>query len=192
MSSNQRLALAAVAVLLIGTGLYLVQSDDAPVAPSPQAADVPAPPAQPVAVAPPSEPAREVPVVAPVAVAAAVVDAGFVERYDPTAPRPLEEPSPFESGDSAELQYAVKLVIGEGSGPAEWNNAMGVFQRCIDQNKFNHLCRRGLAAAYERLSTDGGPTTLLDPPITIGKDKLEQYNPNNALHPDRPKPAKLR
>jgi hypothetical protein len=76
-------------------------------------------------------------------------------------------PSPFADGSSEELQYAVKLVTGPDTGPVQWRKAAEVFQRCIDANPTNHLCRRGVYAAWERIDSDGGPPTALTPPVVF-------------------------
>lgn len=161
MTTVQRIGLALTAVLLLGVGVYLVQSDDsedvARVAPEPASAAVPSIPTTPVGAVSPGAPPP-----APSAVT------GTLPADAPVAKTSADvaiEPSPFESGDSRELQYAVQLVNGPDTGPAQWNKAAEVFRRCFDENKFNFLCQRGLAAAYERIDTDGGVTHLLDPVV---------------------------
>lgn len=160
MSTTQRVGVAVVALGLLGLGVFLVlgKSDEPQPASPPANAPVVAAPTTP----PPSSP-LEAPAPAPSApVAAAPTPPPGADTAAPGAPRVEYAPSPFEAADSAELQYATKLVIGEETGPGEWKKAVEVFQRCLDQNPMNHFCKRGVYAAWERIDSDGGmPTTTL-------------------------------
>ncbi|MER2566543.1 MAG: hypothetical protein ABTQ32_37825 [Myxococcaceae bacterium] len=173
MSTTQRVGVAVVALGLLGLGVFLVlgkseepQPESSPARVPVVAAPTPTPTAPSEAVAPaPSAPVAVVPTTPPPAETAA-----------PGAPQVDYAPSPFEGADSAELQYATKLVIGENTGPGEWRKAVEVFQRCLDQNPMNHFCKRGVHAAWERIDSDGGqPTTTLtvqqfNPPTLRGRD----------------------
>ncbi|MBE2250659.1 MAG: hypothetical protein IAE78_14070 [Myxococcus sp.] len=160
MSTTQRAALAAVSVALVALGLFLILDDDA--APAPGVAPLEAAPPPALEPSPAVAAPSVAPVVPPVAEAVIVeagVDAGAASTGSP--PHVELAPSPFETSDSAELQYAVKLVLSDTSGPYEWRNAVEVFRRCLDQSPLNHLCKRGLYAAWERLDSDGGRPTAL-------------------------------
>lgn len=176
MTNTQRLALAAVAVVMIALGLFLILGDDdsAPSATSPApVAEVGAPPAAMTGtVAAPTQPAMCAPT-------AAVVEAGSDAGVAAAKPGPTVEfaPSPFESADSPELKYAVKLVLSETTGPHEWRKAAEVFQRCVDENPTNHLCRRGVYAAWERIDSDGGMPTALSKTGAIGVNPSKLENP---------------
>lgn len=176
MTNTQRGALAAVAVVMIALGLFLVLGNEpaTPVtspAPVPQAG--PAPGAVTGTAAPPSQPTTGAPNAA--AAAGATTDAG-AEPVVITSPAVELAPSPFEGSDSAELQYAVKLVLGETTGPREWHKAAEVFQRCVDQNPTNHLCKRGVYAAWERIDSDGGQPTALTRTGALGVDPSNLQN----------------
>lgn len=176
MTNTQRGALAAVAVVMIALGLFLILGNDTttPVT-SPAAVPQvgPAPGAAPGDVAAPSQPTTGAPAAA---VAAPTGDAG-AEPVAKTGPAVELAPSPFEGSDSAELQYAVKLVLGETTGPREWHKAAEVFQRCVDQNPTNHLCKRGVYAAWERIDSDGGQPTALTKTGALGVDPSKLQNP---------------
>lgn len=167
MSNVQRVGLAVVAGALVGLGVWLVMSDDAP-APGPGASSPAVPssaPASPQANAPVA-PTTDRPVAT--APTPAVPSAGGASGAGGSGPQVEFAPSPFESADSAELQYAAKLVLGETTGPAQWLKAAEVFQRCVDQNPTNHFCRRGVRAAWERLDSDGGqPTSLMSGVVEV-------------------------
>lgn len=176
MTNTQRGALAAVAVVLVALGLFLILGNDpaAPVTSPASGAQVgPAPAAVTGTTAAPSQPTTGAPTAA---VAAATSDAG-AEPVAKTGPAVELAPSPFEGSDSAELQYAVKLVLGETTGPREWHKAAEVFQRCVDQNPTNHLCKRGVYAAWERIDSDGGQPTALTKTGALGVDPSKLQNP---------------
>lgn len=161
MTTTQRIALAVVSAVMVGAGVWLLREG----APEPQAAAPQAPlPTGPTAIAAPT------PALPGSAPAADAVD-GSVAPKEPAPPAsgPTVEvaPSPFADATSEELQYAVKLVTGPGTGPAEWRKAAEVFQRCVDVNPTNHLCKRGVYAAWERIDSDGGPPTALSKPVTF-------------------------
>jgi hypothetical protein len=82
-------------------------------------------------------------------------------RTEPSPASAAPTPSPFDSAESDELKYAVQLVVGAETGPREWHKAAEVFQRCVDANRFNFLCQRGVKAAWERIDSDGGPSSAL-------------------------------
>lgn len=174
MSTTQRVGVAVVALGLVGLGVFLLTSNgEAPQPPSEA-------PRAPVVVAPPrpttpDDPVRQAPS-APVAVAPSTPSTEPAAPPAP-APPPVEyAPSPFETSSSAELEYATKLVIGEKTGPTEWMKAVEVFQRCLDQNPKNHLCKRGVYAAWERIDSDGGmPRTNLT---------VQQLQPDLTARPD--------
>lgn len=157
MSTTQRMAVGLVAAVLVGLGLFLLK-DDATPAPAP----APATPA-PQALAPPPPTGPVVAAEAPPVVQAGDAGPGAVAMVAAEPARPTVEyaPSPFDRPDSEELQYAVKLVLGENTGPREWHSAAQVFQRCVDANPYNHLCKRGVYAAWERIDSDGGRPTAL-------------------------------
>ncbi|MCA2977173.1 MAG: hypothetical protein INH41_21270 [Myxococcaceae bacterium] len=174
MKPTHRLLLAALALALTGAGAWLLLDDDGP-------AETVAATTTPPAAAPPSPPRPAGPAVAdapppPTPPVAGGAPAAVLEPPAPAAPppepHPAEDPvvevapSPFLDQGSEELQYAVHLVTGPGTGPTEWRKAAEVFQRCIDVNPTNHLCRRGVYAAYERIDSDGGPATALDTGVT--------------------------
>jgi len=182
MKLPQRLALGAVALILVGLGALLLRPDPEPtVTPPPDAMPVPTTVTAPTPVTPP--PTQAPTLAAPVV---AGVDGGVAgaDAPSPTQPQVELAPNPFADSKSAELQYAVKLVLGPNTGPAEWKKAAEVFQRCVDVNPTNHLCKRGVYAAYERLDSDGGPATALSAPVTFSPGKED---PN-----DRPLPENLR
>lgn len=174
MTNTQRGALAAAAVALIALGLFLILGNDpTPVtSPAPGAQVGAAPAAVTGTTAAPSQPTTGAPTPA---VAAAPSDAG-AEPVAKTGPAVELAPSPFEGSDSAELQYAVKLVLGETTGPREWHKAAEVFQRCVDQNPTNHLCKRGVYAAWERIDSDGGQPTALTKTGALGVDPSKLQN----------------
>lgn len=175
MTNTQRLALAAVAVVMIALGLFLVLGNDpAPPVTSPApVAEVGAAPATVTGTgAAPSQPATGAPTVA---VVEAGSDAGVA--VGKTGPTVEFAPSPFESADSPELQYAVKLVLSQTTGPFEWRKAAEVFQRCVDENPTNHLCKRGVYAAWERIDSDGGMPTALTKTGALGVDPSKLQNP---------------
>ena len=177
MTNTQRGALAAVAVVMIALGLFLILGNDSATpttSPAPVAAAGPAPGAVPGDVAAPTQPTTGTPAAA--VAAAATSDAG-AEPVAKTGPAVELAPSPFEGSDSAELQYAVKLVLGETTGPREWHKAAEVFQRCVDQNPTNHLCKRGVYAAWERIDSDGGQPTALTKTGALGVDPSKLQNP---------------
>lgn len=168
MSNTQRIAVAAVAVILVALGLFLVGTDEPQPGPTAEPAAErlpPVPSPTPTLIPTDTPPAANPP---PVAEAQPVA---------PAAPTVEKEPSPFDRADSPELAYAIELVNREGSGPTEWRKAAEVFTRCVDANRFNHLCRRGLAAAWERLESDGGPTHLLDAPVKLEPGALRPFEP---------------
>lgn len=168
--NTQRLILLAVAVLLVAAGAFLLLDDKKEPAPPPAGATAPSPTspssgARPTAMDTPDDPSEPL---------AAARD-GSVQPVDavrPTGPKPEMEPSPFDSPDSKELQYAVGLLTGPNTGPEQWLKAAEVFQTCIDANKHNYLCRRGLYGAWQRLDTDGGPATALDGQVTLDPENL--------------------
>ena len=175
MTNTQRAALGVVSVTLVALGLFLIVGNERETAASPShAMEVGPAPMAPTTTAPvPSEP----PTGASIAASPqAMRDAGAapVETSGPTVEL---APSPFENSDSPELQYAVKLVLSESTGPREWHKAAEVFLRCVDQNPTNHLCRRGLYAAWERIDSDGGRPTALS---TTGPLGIE---PNPTMKP---------
>ncbi|MDP1919499.1 MAG: hypothetical protein Q8L14_24825 [Myxococcales bacterium] len=177
MTNTQRGALAAVAVVMIALGLFLVLGNE-PATPATSTAPVaevgPAPAAVTGTGPAPSQPTTGAPAAA--IAAAATNDAG-AEQLAKTGPTVEFAPSPFEGSDSAELQYAVKLVLGETTGPREWHKAAEVFQRCVDQNPTNHLCKRGVYAAWERIDSDGGQPTALTKTGALGVDPSKLQNP---------------
>ena len=160
MSTTQRVGVAVVALGLMGLGVFLVlgKSDE----PQPTS-----PPAKVPVLAVPTTPATTPSEGTTAAPPSPVVVAPATATPEPAGagggtPQVEYAPSPFESSNSAELQYATKLVIGEETGPGEWRKAVEVFQRCLDQNPMNHFCKRGVYAAWERIDSDGGmPTTTL-------------------------------
>ncbi len=175
MTNTQRGALAAVAVALSAVGLFLILGDEAsPPATSaaPVAEVAPAPVAVTGRPSAPSQPTTGAPT--PAAVAEASSD---VVPAEEAGPHVEFAPSPFESADSAELQYAVKLVLGADTGPNEWHNAARVFQRCVDENPHNHLCKRGVYAAWERIDSDGGRPTALTQTGALSLDPSRLQNP---------------
>ena len=178
MTKTQRGALAGVAAAMIALGLFLILGDDdsAPSATSPAAVvEVgAAPAARTGTVAAPTQPATGAP-------NAAVVEAGSDAGAAAAKTGPAVEfaPSPFESSDSPELKYAVKLVLSESTGPYEWRKAAEVFQRCVDENPTNHLCRRGVYAAWERIDSDGGMPTALTRTGALGVDPSKLENPTD-------------
>lgn len=182
MSTTQRVGVAVVALGLMGLGVFLVmgKSDEAQPASPPAKVPVLAAPTTPV-----TTPEGTVAPTAPVAVAPTTpTPAGAGGGAGAGAPQVEMAPSPFESSDSAELQYATKLVIGENTGPTEWKKAVEVFQRCLDQNPKNHLCKRGVAAAWERIDSDGGmPTTGLKVE-TLGTPTLDSKARDLRVRPD--------
>jgi hypothetical protein len=182
MKQPQRIALGAVALTLVGLGVVLLRQDPQPgLTPSSVATPGEPPVGAPTTVTP--LPTQAPTLAAPVGV---VVDGGSAgtDTAAPTQPQVELAPNPFADSKSAELQYAVQLVLGPNTGPAEWKKAAEVFQRCVDVNPTNHLCKRGVYAAYERLDSDGGPATALSAPVT--------FNPGKADPNDRPLPEKLR
>jgi hypothetical protein len=178
VTKTQRGALAGVAAAMIALGLFLILGDDdsAPSATSPAAVvEVgAAPAARTGTVAAPTQPATGAP-------NAAVVEAGSDAGAAAAKTGPAVEfaPSPFESSDSPELKYAVKLVLSESTGPYEWRKAAEVFQRCVDENPTNHLCRRGVYAAWERIDSDGGMPTALTRTGALGVDPSKLENPTD-------------
>lgn len=184
MSTTQRVGVAVVALGLMGLGVFLVMGKSDEPQPTSAPAKVPSV-AVPTTPTTPSEGTVAAPsnavVVAPAATPTPVGAGGGV----PTGTPQVEyAPSPFEGSDSAELQYATKLVLGENTGPAEWKNAVGVFQRCLEQNPKNHLCRRGVAAAWERIDSDGGmPTTNLKVE-SLGTPTLDTNARDLRVRPD--------
>ncbi|MDX2010198.1 MAG: hypothetical protein SFW67_08415 [Myxococcaceae bacterium] len=172
MTTPQRVALATVAGALLATGFWLLRPDEptaAPSAPTPTSAPT-------VAVAPGTTPLP----VAEAVPAMAAADAGApTPAPAPTGPTVEVAPSPFTDSNSEELKYAVKLVLGPDTGPTEWRKAAEVFQRCVDVNPTNHLCKRGVFAAYERLDSDGGPASSLSAPIEFQPERTAPL-PNEA------------
>jgi hypothetical protein len=180
MNNTQRVALTVVSIVLVALGLFLIRGDDsdtdiaAATSPGEPRRDV-AP--EPMTTRPPTALAQQ-PTEAPSPVAA----------HEPQEKDSKVElaPSPFESPDSPELQYAVKLVLGENTGPNEWRKAAEVFQRCVDQNPTNHLCKRGVYAAWERIDSDGGQATALTNtgPLTVDPAQLKATDrPNRIIAP---------
>ena len=154
---TKRMTLAAAALGLVAVGVFLITSNDPP---------DPTPGGTPGAAPAPSTVTKQQTPLEPTSTpeVTSMADGGASPRavVEVQAPPNLEmAPSPFDSADSKELQYAVQLVIGPGTGPEQWLNAAKVFQRCVDQNPNNHLCRRGVYGAWERLDSDGGPATAL-------------------------------
>ncbi|MBL8935028.1 MAG: hypothetical protein JNM69_10770 [Archangium sp.] len=184
MSTMQRVGVAVVALGLLGLGVFLVvgKSEEpqavSPLVKAPVLA-APTPPPPPTTTAPEAAPAPANPVaVVPTAPAAAGGGAAAA------MPQVELAPSPFETSDSAELQYATKLVLGDNTGPTEWKKAVEVFQRCLDQNPKNHLCKRGVAAAWERIDSDGGlPTTGLKVE-SLGTPTLDATARDKRVRPD--------
>lgn len=182
MSTTQRVGVAVVALGLMGLGVFLVlgKSDEPQAQSAPAKVPVLAAPTTPV-----TTPEGTAAPTAPVAVAPTTpTPAGAGGGAAAGTPQVEMAPSPFESSDSAELQYATKLVIGENTGPTEWKKAVEVFQRCLDQNPKNHLCKRGVAAAWERIDSDGGmPTTGLKVE-TLGMPTLDSNARDLRVRPD--------
>ncbi len=161
MSTTQRVGVAVVALGLMGLGVFLVLGKSDEPQPTSPPAKVPVLTAPTTPATTPSEGTTAAPP-SPVAVAPATPTPEPAGAAGGGTPQVEYAPSPFESSNSAELQYATKLVIGENTGPTEWKKAVEVFQRCLDQNPKNHLCKRGVYAAWERIDSDGGmPTTNL-------------------------------
>lgn len=163
---TKRLTLGAVAIALVAVGVFLIRSPEPTRSPVEQEPLVAAQPSTPATVTGPS-PAK---VDSSTAVTASA-DASSAPVATEPVPSPNLEmaPSPFDSADSKELQYAVQLVIGPETGPEQWHNAARVFQRCVDANPTNHLCRRGVFAAWERIDSDGGPATALTTGMEVEK-----------------------
>lgn len=178
MTNTQRAALGVVAVALVALGLFLVLGgeSDATVTPSGQVTEVgPGPTAPTTTPTAPGQPTSGAPAAE---VVAAVSDAGAAPVAKP-GPSVELAPSPFEGSDSPELQYAVKLVLSENTGPHEWHKAAEVFQRCVDQNPTNHLCKRGVYAAWERIDSDGGRPTALTKTGAFNVDPAQLQNPTD-------------
>jgi len=150
-----------VAVALVALGLFLILGGEpgATLTPPAHVTEVEPGPTATTTTTPPTAPSQPTSGYPAAAVVAAVPDAG--EPVAKTGPVVELAPSPFEGSDSPELQYAVKLVLSETTGPYEWHKAAEVFQRCVDQNPTNHLCKRGVYAAWERIDSDGGRPTAL-------------------------------
>ncbi len=168
--NSQRLILLAVAVLLVAAGAFLLLDDDKEPSAVPAGTTAPSPTSPPAgtratAMDTPDEPPEPL---------AAARDGSVppVDAIRPSGPKPELEPSPFDSPDSKELQYAVQLLTGPGTGPEQWLRAGEVFRLCIDANRFNHLCRRGLYGVWQRIDSDGGPATALNGEGTIDLEKL--------------------
>lgn len=172
--NTQRLVLLGAAVVLVGLGAFLLLDGSEPPPPS-TTTPPPGPTKEAVAPpTPPSLPAEPTPT-APPPIAAQVADASAPladAPRPPGGPMPELEPSPFDATDSKELQYAVQLVTGPGTGPEQWRNAAEVFQKCVDANPHNYLCKRGVYAAWERIDSDGGPATALNGEVTLDPNNL--------------------
>ncbi|MCU0695237.1 MAG: hypothetical protein MUC96_01770 [Myxococcaceae bacterium] len=180
MTTTQRVALATAAGALLAAGFWLLRPEETapPTAPPSGAAPVPS-----AVVAPPAPRAEVAEAATPTPAADAGTSAAAAEPTAPSGPTVEVAPSPFTDANSEELRYAVKLVLGPDTGPTEWRKAAEVFQRCVDVNPTNHLCKRGVYAAYERLDSDGGPATTLTPP--------RELQPASA-GPTRPEVERLR
>lgn len=182
MSTMQRVGVAVVALGLMGLGVFLVLGKNEE--PQPTSAPAKAPPVLAAPTTPTATPEATPSPAAPVAAAPTTPAAPSGGGTPAGAPQVELAPSPFETSDSAELQYATKLVIGENTGPNEWKKAVEVFQRCLDQNPKNHLCKRGVAAAWERIDSDGGmPTTGLKVE-TLGTPTLDSNARDLRVRPD--------